>query len=148
MKIIGGIFILCAGVLISYFYEKEQRLKIVYLSKIADFIHFARSQIEFFSLPYNKIIESYTENEDTRSLIRNGFKEYLDILSLEDKKNIKAFFSSIGKGFATEELSLCDYTVSYIEKSNDKNKAECPNKIKIFRSMALFVAISIIILLV
>ena len=148
MKIIGGIFILCASIYVSYLYEKQQKSKLTYLSKIVDFICYVKSQIEHFSTPYNKIIDEYTTDENLKALIFSGFKEYLDVLSLEDKKAIKSFFSSISKGFVAEELSLCEYTISTLQHSIEKIKKENPNKIKVFRSMVLFVAISIIILLV
>lgn len=148
MKVIGGILILCASIFVSYLYEKQQKSKAEYLSQIQEFIKFTKGQIEFFSTPYNKIIEKYTNDSELRESILSGFKSHLVILDLDDKKTVKGFFSAIGRGFASEEIALCEYTLSSLEKSIEKIKKENPNKIKIFRSMALFTAVSIIILLV
>jgi glutamate-5-semialdehyde dehydrogenase len=66
----------------------------------------------------------------------------------EEKAQIIDFITSLGKGYKKEQIALCEYNIGFFNVSLDKTKYEAPKKIKVFRSMSLFVGICSIILLV
>lgn len=148
MKIFGAIIILCACVFGSYIYEKKQKNRMQYIAEACDFIKHIKSEIEFFCTPYKKIREEYLKNNSSALLFCDDLHEKENFLEKDEKKILQAFFSSIGKGFKDEEISLCEYTYSSLEKKLEKAKEEYPNKIKVFRSMMLFFGVCVIILLI
>ena len=149
MKILGSILILCACISSSLFYEKKQKEKIEALINCCDFIKYIKSQIEFFLLPLDKIYLSYKDkNEYINKFICGNYDENISIFDKDDFEILKNFFSSIGKGMKKNEISLCEYVISELEKNIEKKKAEYPNKIKVFRIMALFFGFCIVILLI
>lgn len=149
MKIIGTILILFASVCACVLYERKEKQKISSAIEACDFIKYIRAQIEYFSCPIDKIFNSY-EPKGTliEALISGKHEEASRLLSKEDFKIINTFFLSLGKGLKNEELSLCSYSLSELERSIEKKKSEYPSKVKVFRAMALFCAFCIIIMLI
>lgn len=146
MKILGAIFILCASICYSYLYEKKQKNRIALVSNMCEFVKYVENQIEYFCTPYNEILSEYSKNTNSKILFSSNSKE--SFLEKDEKKIFDSFFACIGKGFKSEEISLCKYTYSSLEKKLEKIKAEYPDKIKVSRSMSLFFGFSIIILLI
>ncbi len=149
MKIIGALLILCASICSCVFYEKNEKSKISSAIKACDFIKYIKTQIEYFSTPINKIIASY---EDKSPLIEDlstkSFSVAKRLLDRGDFKLVFDFFSSLGKGLKDEELSLCSYTIEELQKCIEKKEKDYPDKIKVFRAMALFFGFCVIILLI
>lgn len=149
MKIAGAIFILCASVASSYFYEKREKEKIKKANKLSEFIRYIRAQISYFSLPADKIFKAYKTDDSLIENIISGNLSTLDFFFCKDMSNdIKDFFSSLGNGYKDEQLALCDFTLSKTEDFINKMNKEFPGKVRIFRSMALFTGICVIILLI
>ncbi|MBQ3040874.1 MAG: stage III sporulation protein AB [Clostridia bacterium] len=146
IKIIGSILILCASVCACAFYERAEKAKIASLQECCDFIKHIRAQIEYFSTPVDKIFSSYDKKTELiDALISKDAKNYFE---KEDYPVINEFFASVGRQLKDEELSSCSYTISELEKRLEKRRQDYPNKIKVFRAMALFIGISVIILLI
>lgn len=149
MKLIGSLFILCASVLACYFYEIDLRKKLKNLIEVRDFIKYIKSQIEYFLSPIDKIVEGYNSSSDIcKILVSASPTEASKHLEAKDLNVILSFFSSFGLCVKDEAISLCDYTISELEKSITQNKADYPNKSKAFRAICLFSAICAIILII
>lgn len=146
MKIFGSILILFSSVLTSYYYEKSLKKKIKICEDGIDFISYVKVQIEYFSNPINVIFENYNLNTDIKELLEN--KKNHKIFGNELDKNLYDFFTSIGKGFKKEQLSLCDYTLTSLNSELLKMKSDYPSKSKVFRSLSMFFGICAIILLI
>lgn len=148
MKIIGSILIFLSSLLCTYYYEKSLKTKISHLEDIIAFISYAKSKIEYFSLPINQIYEKYeSKSKLINNLINSKSAEGADF-DKESKKIVSEFFGALGNGFKKEQIALCEYTNDVLSSNLAKSKEEYPKKIKIFRSLALFTGISLIILLV
>ncbi|MBQ8738029.1 MAG: hypothetical protein IJZ04_00890 [Clostridia bacterium] len=154
LKLIGSILILCASVSACYFYEKNEMRKIHLCERYCELIKFIKSQIQYFSTPIDKIFSSYKAQ---LALSEDEFTEYMELPKLrnslkwndkEEKAILEPFFSSLGKGLKAEEVSLCSYTVTELEKITEKKKADYPSKIKSFRAIAMFVGACAVILLI
>lgn len=149
MKFFGGVFILLASVLCAYYYEKKLKTKISHAQELSSFITYIKCQIEYFSYPINTIFERYEAKSDfINEIIKNptyvkneGFENSIQNILLD-------FFASLGKGFKKEQLNLCDYVILSLSDYVQALKKEYPSKVKVFRSMSLFVGISIVILFV
>ena len=149
MKIAGAIFILCASVASSYFYEKREKEKIKKANKLAEFIRYIRAQISYFSLPVDMIFKAYKSDDTLTGDIISGKLSSLDSFFDKDTSDvIKDFFSSLGNGYKDEQLALCDFTMSAIEDFTDKMNKEFSGKVRVFRSMAIFTGVCLIILLI
>lgn len=152
IKILGAILILSASICACVFYEKRQKEQLSSIIECNDLIQFIKSQIEYFSTPIEKIFNLYSKESShsavTKSIIENRLESIKDLFDMEDFSLINEFFSTLGMGVKTEQLALCSYTIEELEKAIKKKKAELPEKIKVFRAMALFIGICIIILLI
>lgn len=149
MKILGAFLILIASICSCVIYEKNEKCKISSAKEICEFIRYIRSQIEHFSTPINKIFASYTEKS---VLVDHLCKKELDLakksLEKDDFKTVSDFFNSLGKGLKDDEASLCSYSIETLENSISKKEKDYPNKIKVFRAMALFFGFCVVILLI
>lgn len=144
MKILGGLLILLSSIVCTYYYESHLKDKVNKYSELISFISHISNQIEYFSCPLEQIYEKYTKKTPfISSLIikKCSFDKKVDKLVIN-------FFQTIGQGFKKEQLKLCSYTINELESSLSSLKLLLPNKIKVFRSMSLFVGICTIILVV
>lgn len=149
MKFLGGVFILLASVLCAYHYEKRLKTKSLHIQELSSFITYIKSQIEYFSYPINTIFERYeAKSEFINEIIKNPDCLKSEGFDSDIQNTLLNFFSSLGKGYKKEQLSLCDYTISSLSSYVQALKKEYPSKVKVFRSMSLFVGISIVILIV
>lgn len=144
MKILGGLLILLSSIVCTYYYESHLKDKVNKYNELISFISHISNQIEYFSCPLEQIYEKYTKKTPfISSLIikKCSFDKKVDKLVIN-------FFHTIGQGFKKEQLKLCSYTINELESSLSSLKLLLPNKIKVFRSMSLFVGICTIILVV
>ena len=148
MKIIGCFLIIIASIASSYFYENSLKSNIKILEELIIFIKTVKSKIEYYSLSIDEIFSDYTCKNSFLKQLLNG--EFTTIIHLNEniQKDIKNFFSSLGKGYKKEQLSLCDYTINSLESTLNNLKSEFIKKAKIFRSLSLFLGVGIVILLV
>ncbi len=148
MKILGSILILASSVLASYYYEKSYKSKIITCEEIIDFISFIRTQIDYFSYPVDVIYQKYDKKTETIEYLTQNKDGKKMLIDTSTDKKISEFFSSIGMGFKKEQLCLCEYNLELLNKKLEALKREYPNKIKVFRSMSLFIGICTVILFI
>lgn len=149
IKILGSILILFASIYACIAYEKREKSKLSALNTTIEFIKHIKAQIEYFSTPINKIFATYEHSSEvTKKLAKKDINDSQSDFDKESFKVVSNFFSSLGRGVKSEQLSLCTYTINELEKISEKNMADYPNKIKVFRAMALFCGICAIILLI
>ena len=138
---------MCGCITLSYYYEKREKNKLMQLSNMRDFILHIRTKIDYFLTPLHIIYSEYT-NPFIKILINDNFNN-LDLYFEKDASPlIKEFFSSVGKGLKDEEIALCDYTLSKLELIYENNEKELKNKIKVFRTLAIFGGASVCILMI
>lgn len=147
IKFVGCLLILLSSVAIGYYFEKNYKDKILFLQEIIDLINYTKNQIEFFSTPINEIY----------SIFQNKSKRITDIIagnlnvineSFRNQEYLLNYFNEIGKGYKSEQIKLCDYTINEAKKDLNDFKLDLPKRIKIIRSLSLFIGASIVILLV
>ena len=149
MKILGAILILFSSIFSCTVYEKSEKSKIASTKQVCAFIKYIKAQIEYFSTPVGKIFASYNEKSPlVERLCEKEFSLAKKMLDKDDFKLVFEFFGELGKGLKNEETAMCAYTIEALEGSITKKEKEYPDKIKVFRAMALFFGFCIVILLI
>lgn len=149
MKLIGSIFIICASIFASFFYEKKQKNLIKCQSELISLVNYIKTQIEYFSKPINEIFNEYnSDNEFIKDVLLYKEKADFSILEQGVKKDVISLFKELGKGFKKEQISLCDYSLKVLNSSLDVLKSDYSKKCKIYRSIALFIGVCAIVLLI
>ena len=129
-------------------YEKKIKKTICAYEELITFIRFISTQIEYFSYPLTQIYEKYEDKSELINGIISQQKLPPHIFSEVITKSLHDFFSTIGKGYKKEQIKLCEYTISQLDSTLEEVKKASPQKIKVFRSISLFVGISAIILII
>lgn len=146
MKIVGSLVILVSAIIVSYMYEKNKREEIAALREIYKLSEHIKNQIAYFSYPIKGIYENYkTENPYAKELI-NGNK--LFVFDKEISEKINACFEGIGKGFKDEQINALEYLLAELKSVEKRASHTITQKIKVFRSIAMFIACCVIILLI
>lgn len=148
IKLIGGILIIIASVMVSYNYETREKEKLAFYSEYTRLVKHIKKQIEYFSMPLNEIYSSFdTENRLLLKIKSNKLDEIKHYFP-NDYEAITDFFQQIGKGFKKEQLSLCDSTIESLESTLKIQSEEFSKKVKISRAISLFVGACIVILII
>lgn len=149
MKLIGAIFIICASICASFFYEKGLKEKINNHTALNELVLHMKSQIDYFEKPICEIFKDfYIENEVIKEITEKKELSNFSWVDISVRKEICSLFSAIGKGYKKEQLSLCDYTSKLLSSCIEKMKLEFSKKAKVYRSLSLFIGFSAVILLV
>ena len=148
MKIIGSIIIIFSSIFASYFYEKSLKNSIRCVNDLIELIKAIKNKIEYYSLSVDDILNQYTPKSDYIKQVLTGEEATIMYIDESVNKDIKAFFVSLGKGYKKEQLLLCEYTLKSLQDACEKINTEFSKKAKIFRSLSLFLGVSIIIILV
>ena len=146
MKIIGSFLIIFVSLASSYYYEKHQKEKQRELHSICEFLEFIKSHITHFSAPLDKIFDSYQDkNHYIVALLSH---EQLKCISESLNAVFLKCFNSLGKGYKDEQIKLLDFTINEALKELSDLEKDYKQKTRVFRSMAIFIGCSIVILLV
>ena len=146
MKIIGSVLIILSSVVISHRYEREKRQSIDTLKEIRDFIHYIRTQIEYFSLPLCEIYARY--NKKSKPILCVIEKTQIIGIPSSVQDEITRCFNSLGNGYAKEQMNSLEYLSVKISETITREEKENEKKIKIFRAISVFIGCSVVILLV
>lgn len=147
LKFLGCLLILLSSVTVGFYMERSYKEKIRFLQEIIDLINYTRNQIEFFSLPINEIYLSFqNRSKHLTDLITGNVNLIYE--NFRNQEYLHHYFNEIGKGYKSEQIKLCDYTLNEAQKDLNNLNLDLPKKIKIIRSLSLFIGASLVILLV
>ena len=149
MKFIGSALIIIASICASFFYEKKLKAEIHSLNEAIDFILYVKTQILYYSKPINEIYKDYNKTSlFLQEILESKEKATLTNFNKESKEKLTSFLSTIGKGFKSEQISLCEDTITYLNEQLTRLEAEYSKKTKAYRSISLFVGVCVVILLI
>ena len=149
MKLLGGIFIICASICSSFFYEKNLKQVINCHKELIDIFSYTKTQIDYFSKPINQIFAEYeSRSELTEEIISKRENAGLTFLNYDTRKSVQILLKELGKGYKKEQISLCEYNLEELEKDLENLKADYSKKCKIYRSISLFFGVCAVILLI
>jgi hypothetical protein len=157
VKIIGAVILLVTSVYYGQVKITAERIRIKKLSAARDMVKFIGEKIEHFSSPIPEILSeyrnSYLESIGYLEVIRTyGLSKTTDILGTSQKGTeyilIKQFVDSIGKGYKDDEVSLCKYTHLKLTECEEKLSSALKDKEKLYRTIPLMLALSVILILI
>ena len=146
MKIIGGLLIVLATVASIYYYERRLRFLLSELKEIKKFIEFISTRIEHLSLSLKDIYSLYEmKSKVLRSLVQ---KERISSFGKETEDELYSCFYSLGTGFKSDEINRLEILKTHLEKKISEFEKTYKEKVRVFRAVAFFVGLSIVILLI
>jgi len=152
----AGILLIAAG-LLSRGLTHEHRKVLRELEALCDMVQYIRDNIDHLMKPLPEIFASY-QNDYLETIgflqrIRhNGLKQAWDeqsfSISGEPHLLLTDFNRTIGSGYRTEELRLCDYTLSRLKEHLDRLHKDSSNLLKLYKTVPVMFALSIILILI
>lgn len=134
--------------------EHQNRLR--ELEALYDMISCIRDNIEHLMKPLPEIFRIYTNPyletcgflaEAKKNGLRRAWENHTTSVSGEAGQLIEEFTRNIGNGYRTEELRLCEYTLDRLRKILDHTRTETANQRKLYRSVPMLFALSVILIL-
>lgn len=157
IELIGGIILLLAAWLIGSDLINNYKTKSRELEALYDMVAYIRDNIEYRMKPLPDIFDVYTNEY----LEHCGFLEAVRKTDLsqawlaqkfalngEAYRLIEDFIKEIGSGYQAEEVRLCEYTLARLHDILEKNHADATNQLKLFRTVPVMFALSIILILI
>lgn len=151
----AGSLITAAGIL-SVNLIREHRNRLLELEALFDMISYIRDNIEHLMKPLPDIFRNYNntylESCGFLETVRKGnllqaWETHHFSISREAFRLIDEFIRNIGKGYRTEELRLCEYTLGRLRKLLDHVQADTVNQLKLYRTVPMMFALSVILIL-
>lgn len=147
-----------SAIMMSFKLTCEYKADIRSLEALYSMIVYIRDNIGVLIRPLPDIFQSYQndyleKNGFLPSVRSNGlYNAWKNQIMLSHKNEayplISEFSSSIGGNYCAEEVRLCDYTIERLGKLIEKNKAESKGKIKLYRTVPVLIALSVILILI
>lgn len=157
IKYIGAAVILLSAALFGYKLSRDYKAEQKAICGLYDMVVFVRDNIKHLMRPLPEIFLSYhneyLENTGLIADIRErGLKAAWSDQTLLDEASaaypiISDFVGSIGTGYCSEEIKLCDYTIDRLLEIIRKNEGEQRGKLKLYRTVPIMLALSIILIM-
>lgn len=156
-KIFGSIFLLVSALLFGLHKIKSERDKLREISAFLDMVNYVHSNIEHYNKPLPDIFEEYRSDyftskkllDNIRALgINAAIADYSFSIGTSEASAVKTFASKIGLGYTDDELQLCKYTYNLLKDSDTKLRLEVRNSEKLYLTIPILLALSVILILI
>ncbi len=157
IKWLGIGFILIAAWLFSIGLIREHRNVLRELEALSDMVQYIRDNIDHLMKPLPDIFVSYRNDylESTGFLpqirhigLKRAWNEQDFYLYGEPFLLLSDFIHTIGSGYRTEELRLCDYTLTRLHETLESRRRDSSNRLKLYKTVPTMLALSIILILI
>lgn len=156
-KIFGATLIVSSSLYFSMLKITSVKRRIAELSAFRDMIGFIHDNIEHFTMPLPEIFSeyrnSYLENSGLIERIRKygiaeSLSDYSFSISNDERDILIGFADKLGNGYRNEELNLCKYTDGKLAAAEDRMLSELKNVQKLYITIPLMLALSVILILI
>lgn len=159
MKIIGMLLIVGSAVFFSYERSKNAQRELFILEELFRFIERIRTDIGYYLRPIAEIAADFSSDV----LLKLGFLSdvqnkgaraaYINLaaktaFSEEEKRILEKFFSTLGNGYAEDEIKLIDLTLSMLSDTLRARRESLPKQKKLSLTLSCAGALALIILLI
>jgi len=157
VKWIGAGVVLIAAWLFSIGLIREHREVLQELEALCNMVQFIRDNIDHLMKPLPEIFQSYNNDylETIGFLPRirctgliQAWEEHTFSFSGEVFLLLSDFMQTIGCGYRTEELRLCDYTLTRLNENLELLRRDSSNRIKLYKTVPTMFALSVILILI
>lgn len=154
---LGAGSLMTAAGIFSIHMIREHRKKLLELEAFFDMISCIRDNIEHLMKPLPEIFQNYNHTYlDSCGFLKNvretnlqqAWETYVFSCGAEAFRLIDEFIRNIGKGYRTEELRLCEYTLGRLRKLMDHVQADTANQLKLYKTVPMMFALSLILILI
>lgn len=157
LEFTGAGIILVSALLLSLGLIRDYRNSLRELEALHQMITYIRDNIDHFMKPLPEIFQTY-KNEYLeacgflpnvrRTDLRQAWDGQTFTLSEDTRTLLTTFVYQIGNGYREEELRLCDYTLTRLNGILEKKRSESKNKLKIYKTVPMLFALSVILILI
>lgn len=149
--IYGSIFLIGSAIYYSYNRIHEERIRCKNLGKWVHFLIFTENHIRSFRTPLPEIVIAYNDQEKEFSgspFAENGLEKQLQMMAMPSKALpvLHEYIRKAGSYYETEEIRLCAYTIEVLQKILEQEESELQNKTRLYRTLPLMFALSIVLL--
>ena len=153
---LGSGLLLFSAWYISLLLIRRHHNNLLATEAFVDMIVYIRDNIDHFSKPLPDIFHIYrnTYLETTgflpnvrRSDLRQAWQEQSFSFPDDIDNLLDNFIQTIGSGYRPEELRLCDYTLERLRKQIEHLHTDSVNRIKLYKTVPIMLALSLILLL-
>lgn len=149
--IAGSILLLASAAFFSYEKIRAERSRYAGLQEWLSFLTYAENQIRSFRTPYPEIFAAYREQNRTtfsNSLAQNGLVCQLSssVVPNDAVPVLRDYVAKAGSHYEAEEVRLCGYTIAALQTISDAEKKKLREKTKLYRTLPLMLALSIVLL--
>ena len=161
LKALGVIFISSAIAATGFLYSSALKKRTEMLSAMCRFVEKAETQIRYVGNDIFGIISSAAEDEAYKELPflgemlrrredwgKNAIEETVCVPNKTDAKLIKSFFEGLGQSDCEGQISHCSAYKDFFRAAVKKAMTEQENKGRLSRSLALFAATGLAIILI
>jgi len=157
MEIIGYVLIILSGVFIGAAVSSSLKEEIDECEALLELVRYIEAKIKYYKEPLPSIFSNYSDKRLSKSgflelLQKQGFLEAIlkSKMQLDDKTRnvLVAFGKELGKSSADEQQLNCGYAIEQLSNRLEYMKKEYPNKRKMYFTLCVAAAITIVIILI
>ena len=157
VKLTGSAAVLMSAVVWSIGRVRVERRKTDELAAFCDFVGYIGENIAHFSRPLPEIYSGYSDAALEESgffdaLSDGGMTAAVRCLGIYGEKEctdeIKMFAEKIGGGYREEQSGLCEYTKNRLSAMLEKRRSTAHGKEKLYRTIPLLLALSVILMFI
>lgn len=156
-KWIGAGIVITAAWLFSIGLIRDHRKILRELEALCDMIQYIRDNIDHLMKPLPEIFGSYRNDyletigflpQVRHAGLKQAWNEQSFAFSGEPFLLLSNFIRTIGNGYRTEELRLCDYTITRLNETLEHLRRDSSNRLKLYKTVPTMFALSIILILI
>ena len=154
-KILGSLILIISAIAFGLKKIKSERAKLKEITAFADMIKFIQNNIEHYNKPLPDIFAEYHNDHLSELLdrirtsgINKAVANYSFNIAASISEKIICFANKIGSGYTDDELSLCQYTYKSLLESETKMRIEIRNTEKMYLTIPVLLALSVILILI
>ena len=157
LKCLGAASLIAAAWMVSSSLIRNYKTRLREMEVLYDMISYIRDNIEHLMKPLPEIFQSYSNTylESCGFLpavrlkgLQQAWEGQTFTVSGETSRLINEFILNIGSGYRTEELRLCEYTLGRLRKLLDHTQADTTNQLKLYKTVPMMFALSMILILI
>ncbi len=156
IQIAGTAILLLSAVSYSYILIKNERKKLAQTEDFCRLILYIKNNIDAFMTPIGEILLSFSDYGDS-------FADFMELakthglshasahctlaIEKESLRILEEFSAKIGCGYKDEELRLCQYSYNQMTELLKKERDEIGKKTKMYKTLPIMSAVSILLML-
>lgn len=156
IKTTGLLLVLGSSIGIGAYFSHRENTSLIHLRQLISFIHYIKKQIEYFNTPMCDIYQTFDTRDDTiigfiTEVSKSGWGIALEnTKALALPKNIisllEEFGTTLGKSEKKDQISLCNYYATALEKEYEELSKKLPERKKVSLALGIYTGLMLVLL--